>query len=537
MDRGVFYTLILAASLFLFVIIYNYILEIRNKNSIIGEIERDFGKNVKKDLPKIYDSLFKEFGGNIDDITFNDLELKLFLKKYNHTYSSFGMDYFYYRLRNQYFSKGEILREISKRKEILKNIDKTKKTLFYFANIGYFKNSLIDFLNKDIEIKNENKVLTYILSFSVIYIIIAAILFKEFAVFVAIILMVLNAQIARSVEKETNINLDSIMNLKSMLYLAKAIKKDNNEIFKDEIKEIDEILNKTKKLSNSIKSFKFLTGNLEMDFADKYKDYIFLSQARSLMNASKYINLYRDDLKRLYRLLGSIEGEIAASSIVLANNLKDTEVIEKGIFGKAIVNPIVNNCVPNDLDLRSSILLTGSNASGKSTYLRTCGMNLILATTFGFFYGEELKTELIEVKSVIDISDSIEKNISYFMAEAIAIKRLIDDNNKKLILLDEIFRGTNTIDRISSASFTLKYLDKYNYVISATHDIELTTILDNFRNAHFEEKIVDGDIFFDYLLKEGPTNSKNAIAILKSKNYPDEIIKGATELSQKLEQR
>ena len=194
--------------------------------------------------------------------------------------------------------------------------------------------------------------------------------------------------------------------------------------------------------------------------------------------------------------------------------------------------------MPNDLDLEKSIILTGSNASGKSTYLRTVGINTIFALAFGIFFGEEFEIKPMKITSAIDISDSIMKNLSYFMAESKAIGDMIENESEKIILLDEIFRGTNTIDRIASATATLKYLAKNNHVIAATHDIELTILLkDSFVNKHFEEKIEEGDIKFDYLLKDGPARSRNAIAILDSLNYPRDIIREAKNLSREMEEK
>lgn len=201
-------------------------------------------------------------------------------------------------------------------------------------------------------------------------------------------------------------------------------------------------------------------------------------------------------------------------------------------------NPLLKGAVANDLDLSKSILLTGSNASGKSTYLRTCGINAVFALTYGIFFGESFEIKPMIISSAIDISDSLSENLSYFMAESKTIGEMISRNDEQLILLDEIFRGTNTIDRIASATATLKYLAKNNHVVAATHDIELTILLkDLFSNKHFEEKIEEGDIKFDYLLKDGPATSRNAIAILDNLNYPREIIKEAKSLSRELEEK
>ena len=120
------------------------------------------------------------------------------------------------------------------------------------------------------------------------------------------------------------------------------------------------------------------------------------------------------------------------------------------------------------------------------------------------------------------------------MAESSAIKRMIDSEDG-IYILDEIFKGTNTIDRFSAALFTLKYLSKRGFVIAATHDIELTRLAEGFKNYHFEENIKDGDIFFDYKLKEDYAKTRNAIEILKINDYPEEIVKAAKEFSLNLE--
>ena len=118
------------------------------------------------------------------------------------------------------------------------------------------------------------------------------------------------------------------------------------------------------------------------------------------------------------------------------------------------------------------------------------------------------------------------------MAEAKTIKKMID-NPGNIYLLDEVFKGTNTIDRISAASSTLEYLSKQGFVVAATHDIELTTILEkDFSNYHFEEVVTKDEIKFDYKLKEGRAATRNAIRILEMYDYPEIITKKARERSE-----
>lgn len=128
----------------------------------------------------------------------------------------------------------------------------------------------------------------------------------------------------------------------------------------------------------------------------------------------------------------------------------------------------------------------------------------------------------------IGTTDSIEDGDSYFMTEAKSLKRIIDSLNPQepvLCILDEIFRGTNTLERINAAREVLNYMISRNaLVVAATHDLELTTMVtDSFDNYHFQEDIKENDIEFDYILRKGPTTSRNAIAILRYLGYPKEI--------------
>ena len=331
--------------------------------------------------------------------------------------------------------------------------------------------------------------------------------------------------------------LESLVRLKSILFVSESLTKNKNQVFTEEVQEVENILRELVPLKKTLRSFGFLTGNAEMDFAETYKNVLFLSEARSFSKAQKYFKKYGEEIFKLYYLLGKIDCQIGIISISKAYGTNFADFGEK-ISGKNLYTPLLKEPVANDLDLEKSMILTGSNASGKSTYLRTIGINAVFALSFGIFFGEKFEIKPMKLRSAIDISDSIMENLSYFMAESKAIGAMIEDGEEKIILLDEIFRGTNTIDRIAAATAALKYLAKTNHVVAATHDIELTILLkDLYKNMHFEEKIEDGDIKFDYLLKEGPATSRNAIAILDNLNYPREIISEARALSKDLEER
>ena len=146
----------------------------------------------------------------------------------------------------------------------------------------------------------------------------------------------------------------------------------------------------------------------------------------------------------------------------------------------------------------------------------------------------------MRVSSAIRISDDLLNDKSYYFEEVITIKQMIDkseDEKPNLFLLDEIFKGTNTIERISAGKAVLSSLAKNNNIVFvSTHDIELADLLnDEYELYHFSEKVDNKTVAFDYKLKDGMLKNRNAIRILQINNYPESIIKEAMELSMELD--
>ncbi|RVU54339.1 MutS-related protein [Anaerosphaera multitolerans] len=240
-------------------------------------------------------------------------------------------------------------------------------------------------------------------------------------------------------------------------------------------------------------------------------------------------------------MLGYIDSTVGLVSYYISANCCDVKYSD-GDFdlnGVNLYHPLIDKEVQVPLTFNfngENVLVTGSNASGKSTFLRNIGISNVMAMTLGFVIAEKYETSFLYLQSAVNLEDSIASGVSYFLAETLAIKRMLEESNvKKLLILDEIFKGTNTIDRISAAYNTLTYLSKRSKVFAATHDIELTKLLSkDFKNYHFEEEILKDDIQFDYLLKEGPATSRNAIEILNIKGYPKEIVEGSKKMAKKL---
>jgi DNA mismatch repair ATPase MutS len=177
--------------------------------------------------------------------------------------------------------------------------------------------------------------------------------------------------------------------------------------------------------------------------------------------------------------------------------------------------------------------------SGKTTFIRIVGISAILGQTLNTCFARKLSLPRSRILSGIRISDNVSDERSYYADEVLTIKDMIAEsrgNSACIFLLDELFKGTNTIERIAAGKAVLDYLNASpSLVFISTHDLELVDHLsDTFNSYHFTEVIVQDSILFDYKIKEGVLKTTNAIRLLELLDFPAEIISEARDLSSRL---
>ncbi len=210
-----------------------------------------------------------------------------------------------------------------------------------------------------------------------------------------------------------------------------------------------------------------------------------------------------------------------------------------GVKAVALYHPLLTDPVPNDVELKRGMLLTGSNASGKSTMLRTITLAAILAESIGTVPAEEYSAPAFRVYTSLALTDDILTGESYYMSEIRSLKRIIDAGKDSetpiLAAIDEVLRGTNTVERISASTVIMKQLSGvYGIILAATHDLELTELLkDYYDNYHFEETIEDDDISFAYKLLTGKATTRNAIKLLKISGYDEDLVNAAEAMAER----
>lgn len=252
------------------------------------------------------------------------------------------------------------------------------------------------------------------------------------------------------------------------------------------------------------------------------------------------VEQHEAELRKIYDVIGDAECAIAVASYRKAIGAWCTPVMEGDFCMENLYHPLIKNPVKNSFGIKRCILLTGCNASGKSTFLRTVALNMLLAQTIATAAAERFSTGYCRIYSSLSLKDNLMEGESYYMAEIKAMKRIIDaaetDGPMVVCFVDEVLRGTNTAERIAASAGILCYLQELGTLcMAATHDGELADVLkDSYDNYHFDEEMRGEDVVFDYKLREGAATSRNAILLLEKMGYSDKIVKTATEMAERI---
>ena len=212
-------------------------------------------------------------------------------------------------------------------------------------------------------------------------------------------------------------------------------------------------------------------------------------------------------------------------------------------------HPMLADPVPNSVTLTpgSGLIVTGSNMSGKSTLLRMIGACVVLGNALNRCPAESFTGPDCAVRSCIGRADDLAAGKSYYLAEVEAVLGLLRtaaSGDASILLLDELFRGTNTIERLAAGEAVLRAMvvsangAPGPAVVIATHDGELVSMLrDTYEPWHFQETIDESGLSFDYALCPGPATSRNAIALLEFQGAPHAVVEAARQRVRQLEAR
>ncbi|WP_428866585.1 MutS-related protein [Clostridium sediminicola] len=510
-----------------------YLLEKINNKKALSYIRAHWGKKIEKKrkldrVKKFFESADKT-DINIDDFTWIDLTMDEVYKKLDRNMSTAGEFKLYSILRNPVSDKEILEKRNITINEFQNNKYLREKIQIILYKLGKTKHNINSILFDKLQKNNLYQSLSVILATCLVLNIIIAIITRSSSFIMLIFLnFLLNMFFHHKMENLISERASAASYAGMVVNTALKITKFENESIKSYTEELVDLCRKCKKIGKSSAFIGRLKG------LDVIADYIFIAFLIEEINYFKIlseIEKNKSELLKTFNLVGEIDALISIASYRKEIGEYSEPIFvskKKYICGEELKHPLIDDAIPNPILLKEQgMLITGSNMSGKSTYLRTVALNALFAQTIYTCLAKKYEACFFNIVTSIDPEDNIIKGKSYYLGEAESILRVVKSAQGEITLLsmiDEIFRGTNPIERISAAEEILDYLNNSNAIIlAATHDIELTEMLHNYKNYYFREHVSENELTFDYMLKEGVSPTRNAIRILKYLGYPKDI--------------
>jgi len=254
---------------------------------------------------------------------------------------------------------------------------------------------------------------------------------------------------------------------------------------------------------------------------------LFLFDIITAINYNRWRKKYGLHVETWFNVLGHFESLISFSNLpnVISITTLPTITKQRNVLGTEVGHPLITNKkrVNNDTNIKDAIhIISGSNMSGKTTYMRTVGLNMVLAKSGSFVCATEFSTYSADIITSMRIADNLNEGASTFFVELKRLKKIIDCakiNPETFFLIDEIFRGTNSVDRLSGAKSVLKKLEALDTLgMITTHDLEMCQLskeIYRIKNFSFAEHYRDSEILFDYKLRDGVSLTTNAEFLMK----------------------
>ena len=473
----------------------------------------------------------------IDDLTWSDLDMDDVFKQMDTCLTSVGDEVLYATLHEPSWAD-EPLR---KRDQLITFFaDNPKERLdiqMILAKLGKANYNDVSALIFEIEMKALKNPMVYtILSIIPFLCLGVCLIDPTIGLMSLIISIIVNGVVYYYFKKEIAKNLLTIQYLSAILRCCKRLLGyETNGSLKVLVDQIGQDNVPFKAIAGKLSGV-MMGGGSDLDLLLDYLKIITLYDFRTYNKAIALVSKNKEAFHRLYQNIGELDMAITLASYreSLSGTMTPTFTEAFTVVATALYHPLLKSPVPNDIQLRQNSLITGSNASGKSTFVKALAINSIFAQTIYTCTASSFSLSHCLPITSMAVRDDILAGDSYFMAEIKSLKRTIDQVNNYpcLCFIDEILKGTNTIERIAASSAILNYLDgRHCLCLIATHDIELTNILVNsYDNYHFQETITEETIQFDYQLHAGPAQTKNAIALLNYLEFDPAIIENANEL-------
>lgn len=487
----------------------------------------------------------------IDDITWNDLNMDSIYQKMNVSCSAAGDEYLYYRLRTPVYEKTEMEHMESQIRFFMEHEEERHKVQRMMLKLGRMgKYSIYEYLEY-LDTLGERKNAKYFLC-NLLLLVSIGVMFISIPIGMAAFFGMLCHNIVGYYKEYRQIEpyITSFRYINRLLDSAEQLGR----------KEISGIAGEQEQLRKCYRKMKgFIRNTYLIVFTEKgngnplgiladYLRMIFYLDLIQFNRALRAVRGHLSEIDEMVTLFGQIETAVVIGSY--RNSLESGYCIPTHWYDQGadrhveidnVYHPLLTDAVKNSIATQKGVLITGSNASGKSTFLRAVAVNAVLSQTIHTCLADRYEAPVFRIYSSMALKDDLLGGQSYYMVEIRSIKRILDqvkqakeDGCYVLCFVDEVLRGTNTVERIAASTQIMRMLSAgHALCFAATHDVELTKLLEQeYDNYHFEERIEDDDIFFPYKLMKGPATTRNAIALLKMLGYDDRIVTEAEKLAE-----
>lgn len=549
MNSSYLTTILMAAGFILLFVIWILRENKKNQRQLLQRIRNAYGKPSQRryeagDLEKIahYYERRKEDHFYIDDITWNDLDLDSVYMMVNQTISSPGEDVLYSMMRIPLFSQ----EEADKRENLIRffssSQQKRETLLMSLAKVG--KNGTGSLSDTVMALKDAPRVHTGI-HVTLLLALLASLavlpFYPVYGFFFLLIIMVTNVVVyyAGRDRKLIEAYLLCFSQLMRMLSAADELETVNWPEVKEQM---DGIREGRKAFHKIRKRSVFITGgNGSGDGLQVVMDYVRMLTHIDILVYNSLLDQVQGKTGQILQMIQSIGELDAAISIASFREMLSLWCRPEFLpyTGQAVsmeaadlYHPLLTEAVANSIQAKGGTLVTGSNASGKSTFLKNVALNSILAQTLLTCTCNCYRAPFLKIMTSMALRDDLSGGESYFIVEIKSLKRILDESKKEeplLCIIDEVLRGTNTIERIAASSQILNAFDKkWILPFAATHDIELSYMLNGvYENYHFQEEVQEHEVVFNYILRKGRATTRNAIRLLDMLGYDPEIVKAA----------
>ncbi|MBQ2116654.1 MAG: hypothetical protein II193_08740 [Lachnospiraceae bacterium] len=490
----------------------------------------------------------------VDDITWNDLSMDRIFEQMNFTQSSSGEEYLYKMLRKPVLNNKNDLDKMNRHIEyLMKNEEERIEIMTKLHSLNRSgKYTLKDYMDYLETLGNRNNLKHYVAN--ILIIASFALIFINTSLGVVLLIGTVCYNMATYFGEKGKVapyvstfayimrlvnQTDEILKLQ---YSCKSNKEEDSGIndYLNSLKEKRASLKGLETNSKMVLKIGVSNGSMEELLFDYIKmiTHIDLIKFNSMF---KQVKERSNEIFDLSEKIGYIDAVISIGYYRAALPYYCTPQLSEGNDIAFEIedgyHPLITSPVPNSFSQSKGMLITGSNASGKSTFLKMVAINSILAQTIYTCAAKKYSANYYRTYSSMALRDDLSNGESYYIVEIKALKRILDavpnSDTPLLCFVDEVLRGTNTVERIAASAQILKCLAQKNVqCFAATHDIELTHLLEGiYNNYHFEEDVKNGDIIFSYHLMDGRAHTRNAIKLLEIIGFSKDIISSADNMA------